>query len=236
MKTIGLWLVAVGVGVCMGAPITLKAEVRGCVKPDGSLYCGDSGTASGNYLTGFVGNDVGTVPQNDEIRSFFGFDLTGIVGTVTTADFQLELPAAGYLSVDASETLGLFDILFQPSALTTSPLPPGGYADLGTGILYGSGVFDLSNEGTLVTIHLNAAAVAAINSSLGGGFAMGGAGISLARQTDQRELLFADSAGSRKSQLVLGFDAAPEPTAVPEPGTGLLLMAGLGVLVFRRGR
>ena len=236
MKTIGLWLVVLGAGFCLGAPITRVADARGCVNPNGVYNCGKAGTGEGNFLTGYLGSEPGAPSQNVELRSFFRFDLTGISGTVLSADFQVALPVDGYRSVDTSETFALFDFLLPPSDLTSSPLPAGAYADLGTGTLFGSSAVAFSNEGTLLTISLNAAAVAEINGSLGGRFAMGGAVTSLARQTDQSEVVFANSIGAVPAQLVLGFDGAPAPTAVPEPATGLLLVAGLGVVGFWRGR
>lgn len=236
MKTIGLWLVVLGAGFCSGAPITRVADARGCVNQNEIYRCGQSGTGTGNFVTGFSGAEPGSPTQNEELRSFFRFDLTGISGTVLSADFQVELPTGGYRSTDTLETFALFDILGHPADLTPSPLPVGTFADLGTGTLFGSGTVAFSNEGTLLTLSLNAAAVAEINGSLGGTFAMGGAVTSLARQTDETEFVWANSAGKVTAQLVLGFDAAPEPTAVPEPGTGLLLVAGLGVLAFWRGR
>ena len=229
-----IWM-AIGAGVCAGAPITRVSDARGCVQADGTFKCGKAGTGNGNFLTGFVGNESGVDPQNGELRSFFRFDLSGISGPVVTAAFQVTLPVNGYLSVDAGETFGLFDYLLDPAVLGASPLPAGAFADLGTGTLYGSGAFTLASEGTLTTISLNAAAVAAINSALGGQFAMGGAGTALAQQTDQRELLFGDSMDTATAQLVLGFGVL-EDTNVPEPGAGLLVAAGLAGLAYWRRR
>ena len=70
------------VSVAAADSITLSAVSRGSVASNG-IYSGFSGTSYGNFLTGFH--------SNAEQRSFFVFDLAGVLGPIRGATLTLEL-------------------------------------------------------------------------------------------------------------------------------------------------
>lgn len=117
-----------------------------------------------NYITG----NAGGILWND----YFVFDLTGQTGTVTSA--TLNLNAATILG---TPTLGLWDVTTPLSELENKSAGPNAaiYADLGSGVNYGSG-FALSSadDDMNLSFALDSAAIAAINNDLGGNFAIGG--------------------------------------------------------------
>lgn len=132
---------------------------------------GFHGPGNENYFTGLNGGD--------ELRSFFTFDLSMIAPTVTSATLRLYNQGgsfAGYLSPDATETFSLFDVTTSIASLTAGGGGlVGTFADLGTGVSYGTKVVSAADNGTVIEIALNAAAIAAINASAGSSFALGGA-------------------------------------------------------------
>jgi len=94
--------------------------------------------------------------------------------------------------------------------------------------VYGSVVITSADDGTLVSIVLNQAGLAALNSSVGGFFAVGGAITSLSGQLQQSA--FGQTAGGQEVvQLVLTPTPAPvpEPAAVALVGTGLIGLVNL---------
>jgi hypothetical protein len=175
----------------------------------------------------FGSYSLGWFPGGDPInvsRNFFVFDLSGVVGPITSATLRLENPASGYVSSDATETFGVFDVT-SPIATVITPFSDSAvYADLGTGTQYGSINVGTSANGTIVEIPLNALAVAFLNGA-SGEIALGGAITTLALGPSN-ELLFSGSSNSLVRELVL------ETNPVPEPTTGLLVAASLGVLAL----
>src|SRR5687768_4812961 len=143
------------------ALIQIGATDTGAYKSDGS-----HAAASQNYITGQF---------QTESRSFFVFDLTGVSAPITAATLNLWNPntnphpcCLGYRSPSATETFNLFDVSTSVSTVT------GGGAgltnifdDLGTGTLFGTHVASAADNGKVISIALNAAALAALNSSLG---------------------------------------------------------------------
>ncbi len=122
-----------------------------------------------NTLTGQSGSST--------YRSFFTFNLTTLANmTVESAVLRLELE--GYSSGSASESFSVYDVSTNVTTLTaTNTGQTGIYSDLGGGTFYGnySGVTQvLANNNTIVTINLNAAAVADIQAKVGtNNFAVG---------------------------------------------------------------
>jgi len=120
-----------------------------------------------NYITGLCSNCGGPT-----FRDFFAFNIPGET-TVTTA--TLNVNTYVYDSINASETLGLFDVSTPLATLIAGTGGLAAYNDLGSGVSYGSRVYTLADQNLFRTISLNASAIAAIQQSTGGSFVMGGA-------------------------------------------------------------
>lgn len=183
-----------------------------------TLDWNDSGWYSdfGGHL---VTNKNYVVRTNDNLnmRNYFVFDLSSVVGTITGATLKLTNPQTSAIS---TATYTLYDYVGAISSLGTDTSNLGIYNDLGTGVVYGT-QNDFSSS--LDSISLNSAALSALNSNHGL-FALGGA---LTSTSENFFETYGDSGSSTDvRQLVL--TVSDSPAAVPEPGT--LALAGLGLL------
>lgn len=217
-----MWVVAPG--------MPAAASVISVVAADSGFYndTGAHAPANENYLTGRF---------NTVDRGFWVFDLSGVSGTVTAATLNLYNPDVsdtlkGYVSPDPTETLAIFDVTTSMASLTTGGVGLlGTFEDLGTGVEFGSVVVSAADNGQVVSIVLNAAGVAAINASLGGSIAFGGALTTLGAGPDN-EYVFGFSATSFAGGDVRRLDL----TVVPEPTTLSLLALAVVPLMRRRRR
>jgi hypothetical protein len=169
-----------------------------------------------DYLAGNCNINDCTAEGGGEFRNFFQFNVPTLGKHVASAVLQLR-----------TETI----ILDQAPSLTyqvtsTSALT---FADLGAGTVYGSHTYGASDQGTVRDITLNSAALSAIGTG-GGLFTISG------RVTSPTT--FGPNA---PEQLVFGSSIYPEQliltTAVPEPATWAVMLAGLsglGAVVRRR--
>jgi hypothetical protein len=81
-------------------------------------------------------------------------------------------PQPGYLSTNPTELYTLFDVSTPIASLTANQAGAAGiYNDLGSGVSYGSRIVSAADNGTFVTIAVNASALAAINDAAGEQFA-----------------------------------------------------------------
>lgn len=172
--------------------------------------------ANMNYIAGRF--------ANDEHRDFAVFNLSGLPGPIIGAQLQLFNPGPpfpGYSSPKPSEIYTLFDVATPIPTLEASQTGRADiFADLGTGVPYGAQVVSAADNGSVVSVALNQAGLAALNAAQGRQFALGGA-ITTLDSTLQDEYVFGFSSGPGTVRLVV--------TAVPEPASRILMVMGLVV-------
>lgn len=202
-----------------GAAITVDASATGRYFDTGTF-------AAGEYGTGWHSG----IPS--EARSFFGFDLSGVTGTVVSATLRLQTATAvsPFLTPTGTETFGVFDVSAALGTLTGGA-GASSFADLGSGTQYGS--LDVTDPvGTYIDIQLNGAGLAYLNGLAGGTAVMGGAITSLTKGlAPANEIVFNGSTGSMTRQLLLETDGG---SSVPEPGTWMLVGGGALAVGLRR--
>lgn len=177
-----------------------------------------------NYATG---NET-DLSNFVKTRSYFSFDLAGVFGTVTSATLEVRR----YVT-DAGAILSLYDVSTSASALAQrGPANAAIYADLGSGVSYGSFTAGAGNTFDIMSFALNASALTDINAALGLYFSIGGSasgGLFFGGSNSEP----GNGGPGYTQQLVLTTAAAvvPVPGAVPLFATGL---AGLVWLARRK--
>jgi hypothetical protein len=210
-----------------GSANLARADVVTIAANDTGWY-GSNGfhdAANKNYIVGHCASCGGL-----DYHNYLTFNLSGVSGTVTGATIQIFNP----VTAGAPGTYTLFDVSTPAGILMASNSGAIGIAifnDLGSGSAYGSINVSTADSGTVITINLNAAAVAALNSTGGGTFAVGGFFTSPSAPSDS--FVFGGSGTDQRNRLILAVDGAtvPEPMTILLLGTGL---AGLAGTVRRR--
>jgi len=153
-----------------------------------------------------------SVDRSDETRNFFSFDLSSLSGTVTAATLKLQ---SFYVNApDGVFDYGLFDVSTDVATLNDNTGADGAiFDDLGTGTTYGAVAITESGE-DIVSVPLNAAGIAAVNSAAGGFFSVGGApvdetGASFAQGSSPLEYAFGFSGGVPNSLEITTTDTTP---------------------------
>jgi hypothetical protein len=163
-----------------------------------------------NYITG----KFATATFGD----FFVFDLASLSQPITGAQLRVFNPSNGFFSADPSETYTLFDITTPiPNMRATGTGQVAIFDDLRSGTPFGSTVVTNASNGQIVTVNLNAAGIADLNSRLGNQAALGGTITTLRADTPYEFLFSSTSSGVR--QLVLTL-------APPEDWYAVTLAAG----------
>ncbi len=186
----------------------------------------DNGTFSGvgNYA---CGDPVSaTIAEN---RAFFVFDLGPNTNTITAATLRVFNPVGGFGSDQGpTEDLTIFDVSTPIASLIAGTGGVAAFNDLGSGTAFATRTCSTADNNMIFDINLNAAAVAALNSS-SGQFAFGGAITTLASGfINQQEEIFRFTEGGRVVELVL--------VTVPEPSSLLLSCIGLAAAAIRHRR
>jgi len=150
------------VQLILNGTTTINATTTGWYQSTGTT----NQPGGSNYIVGLCSNC-----GPDLFRDFFIFDVP--VGIAVTSA-SLRLNTYVYDSLNPAEIFSLFDVSTNLNTLRGGTAGIAGYNDLGTGVLYGSGVYTAADQGQFRTIALGASALGAIQGSAGGSFAMGG--------------------------------------------------------------
>lgn len=194
---------------CFGAAGVARADFVALSNTDSGWYdsTGFHDSTNKNYIAGSL---VGTTFHN-----YFVFSLEGVSGTIKSA--KISLVSA---FINGSGTYSLHSVTTAPSDLSadhTNRIDI--FNNLGGGTLLGSMTVTPDDSFGLVILNLNQAAIAALQSSGGGTFAVGGF-----FDTAPNTFAFGasqDGSPDLRNQLII------ETQPVPEPATILLLGIGL---------
>lgn len=188
-------------------------------------------SAAGNHSPANINHIVGRGETGTITRNFFVFQipasLTDPSLTIESAELRIlnfagsnpltGAPIAGFASPDASEVFELYSVSTPVSTLVAGGTGQTGiYADLGSGTVLGQVTVSGANNGGLVHISLNSAALSLMKSAAGQLFAFGGA-ITTLGTTTQPEHLFAWSSLNEPQPRELRLEivqVVPEPAAL----------------------
>jgi hypothetical protein len=198
-------------GAVAGGPsgtITLNAVDSGWWNNQGT-----HDAANKNYVAGGL--------PTSEFRDYFVFNLAGVAQTITSAQLNLSNPAYdGYGGTSNSETYTLYDVSTPVQALEASGAnQPGIFNDLGSGTVLGVQTVSAADDGRVVSVGLNAAAVAMLNGNRGGTTALGGALTPLAAP-DNRYIFGHTGGQGDVKQLVLTYGDTGDYYAINVTDTG----------------
>jgi hypothetical protein len=209
---------------CAGATVTLDAVDSGFYFANGT-----HNQSIENFLTGLFGT---------EHRSFVVFDRSSVAGTINSATLRLFNPEVsaflhGYVSPDPTEALNFYDVTTPVGDITGNTAGAAGFTDLGSGTLFGTQTVSAADNGRIIEIVLNPAAIAALNAGTGP-FAIGGALSTISGPADQYVFGFsmASFVPDHTRQLVLDVTQIPEPSTTATILLGLLALGSPAALRF----
>ncbi|MDX2191876.1 MAG: PEP-CTERM sorting domain-containing protein [Gemmatimonadales bacterium] len=181
--------------VLNGGALVLNASRRGWYESTG----GTNGVGINNYIAGKCGSSDVCNGGDEVHRNFFVFELRPGLA-ITSAELRLWNPLSppGFLATSSSLTYSLWDVTNAGALGSANSLAD--YADLGSGVGYGSFSVDASMNGTFQNLALNANALASLNSAQGF-WGVGGA--------------------------IDGGQVVPEPSTMVLLGSGLVAVVGM---------
>lgn len=199
--------------------LTFDATLRGWIQSDGSA---NSPGPLSNYIVGDYYTNACIECGVQRFRNYFEF-LPNFDGTVVSA--RLILDTASFKSQDATET---YQVTSRPEVF--------GYEDLGTGTVYGSRVYSISDYYQRVSIDLNEAALTALES--GQVFRIGGQITTLSDESVPSELIFGVTSFPDVTRLEITTSSSttnedPDTRGIPTLSELRLLL--LGVLILLTG-
>ncbi len=156
------------------------------------------------------------------VRNWFVFDLSTIDVEIVALQLRALNPVDGFFSEDAFETYVNYDVTTNLTGLINGLGGVSAYIDLGSGTVYASYDASKSDNGTIIVIDLNAAAVADANAAAGGRWGIGGAITTL---NGGDEFLFGFTGGFP------GNPADTQLVVILIPAPGVLALLGLAGLV-----
>jgi len=167
---------------------TLSAVNRGWWKNDGAHTSGNNNTLTGQTTS--------------QYNSYFSFDLSGLTGTVLTAELHLEIE--DHDSVDGQETVSVWDVSTPAATLEATGNSTTIFNDLMSGNQYGTFTVLQSEVGSIKVIPLNSQALTDINAALGTDVSVGCHVDSIVGSSTQW-VRFSMGSEARTHQLVLGI-------------------------------
>lgn len=196
--------------------VTLQHMHRGAFNsPEIVQLLGQPWKVVGNsYQVRSIGDGAAPIQAS---RSYFSFDLSNVEGAITSAELRISHPSSSYDSPDSSETVELFDVgtsldlLQNPNQSQGLALLASIFDDLGTGASFGSFVTALSDNGSIESIALNAAALGSLTSAASAG------------STWSVGLSLTSGNVSNFGQFERVFRASDDTGGSPQPATELVL-------------
>lgn len=188
--------------------INLDVAGRGWISDDGS---NNGNFSSNNYIAGSLGT---------KYRNHFDFAIPSFTGTLDSATLVLRNDFFSGSHQGSSHTYSLYSLGAFGSY---------SFSDIGSGIGYGS--VTISSIG-IVSVTLNASAIAGISAAQGGTFSLGG--VHSGEDLGSGNVDFGGSHNGDASSTQLILDTSPE--AVPEPTTLALFGIGAGIAGLKARR
>jgi hypothetical protein len=170
-------------------PIVLQATDRG--------WYADTGVHMAVNKNTFTG-----MSPPSHYNSYFTFDLSGVTGTIVSAQLSLELEH--FFGTDMSETASIWDVSASASQVSMSSTSTTIFQDLQSGSKYGTFTGTPAAVGTNIATTLSAQAIKDLNTARGSTFAVGVHIDSLSGQVMMDEgLRFSTQTEPRTDQLIL---------------------------------